>query len=119
MSAIWHTPPDLPDTGDMVGYDVEAVDGGIGSIDEASWHTDRAHLVVDTGPWIFGRRVLVPAGTVSSIDHESRTVHVELTKDAVKASPEYDPDRRALDEPEFWDAYDAHYRAHGGGGLIV
>ena len=32
---------------------VEATDGRIGSVDEASDDTDARWLVVDTGPWIF------------------------------------------------------------------
>ncbi|GAA3379306.1 hypothetical protein GCM10020367_62310 [Streptomyces sannanensis] len=48
---------------------------------------DRSCIVVDTGPWIFGRQVLLPAGVVSRIDSESRTVYVNCTKDEVKAAP--------------------------------
>ena len=50
---------------DLTGYSVAAVDGDIGRVDEA---TDEllgsSYLVVDTGPWIFGRKVLLPAGVV-------------------------------------------------------
>jgi hypothetical protein len=49
----------------IAGFHVEAVDGHIGSIDEASYEVGGAYLVVDTGPWIFGRKVLLPAGTCS------------------------------------------------------
>jgi hypothetical protein len=81
------------DTGagaDLVGYKVEATDGRIGSVDEASFEVDSAHLVVDTGPWIFDRKVLLPAGTVQRVDHDARTVYVDRTKDQIKGSPEYD-----------------------------
>nr|WP_246001903.1 PRC-barrel domain-containing protein [Allorhizocola rhizosphaerae] len=73
------------------GYGVEAADGSIGTIDEASYEVDAAYLVVDTGPWIFGRKVLLPAGTVNHIDHLERKVYVDRTKDQIKDSPEYDP----------------------------
>jgi hypothetical protein len=75
---------------ELVGYHVEATDGGIGSVDEASFEVDSAHLVVDTGPWIFGRKVLLPAGTVQRVDHDERKVYVDRTKDQIKNSPEYD-----------------------------
>jgi hypothetical protein len=81
------------------GYDVEATDGGIGSVDEASNEVDGAHLVVDTGPWIFGRKVLLPAGTVQRVDHTERKVYVDLTKEQIKNSPEYDPD--TFDKPDY------------------
>ena len=77
---------------DLVGYHVEATDGRIGKIDEASHATDESYLVVDTGPWIFGKKVLIPAGTVTHIDHTDRKVYVDRTKDQVKASPEFDAD---------------------------
>jgi hypothetical protein len=76
---------------DLVGYHVEALDGGIGSIDEASQDVDASWVIVDTGPWIFGRRVLLPAGTVRRVDHRDRTVYVDRTKEQIKDSPEYDP----------------------------
>ena len=115
MSAIWQSPPDIPDTGDVIGYHVEAVDGGIGTIDEASWDTDRAHLVVDTGPWIFGRKVLVPAGMVEIVDHPATTVHLSLTKEQVKAGPEYDAARHTESDHDFWRPYDDYYAGLPGG----
>jgi hypothetical protein len=77
---------------DLSGYKVEASDGSIGSVDEASYEVGDAWLVVDTGPWIFGRKVLLPAGTVQHFDHRDRKVYVDRTKEQIKDSPEYDPD---------------------------
>ncbi|GIE84566.1 PRC-barrel domain-containing protein [Actinoplanes regularis] len=75
---------------DLVGYRVEATDGHIGSIDQASYDVGSAYLVVDTGPWIFGSKVLLPAGTVQNVDYQGRKVYVDRTKDQIKSSPEYD-----------------------------
>src|ERR1700759_2538178 len=52
---------------DLAGYHVEALDGRIGSIDEASYDVGRSYMVVDTGPGIFGHKGLFPAGTVPCI----------------------------------------------------
>ena len=49
---------------DVSGYEVEASDGSIGKVDEATYDTGRSYLVVDTGPWIFGKKVMLPAGVV-------------------------------------------------------
>ncbi len=46
--------------------------------------------MVDTGPWIFGRKVVLPARAVESIDLDNRKVAVRLTKDQIKGSPELD-----------------------------
>ena len=35
---------------DVVGYSVEALDGSIGKIDEATFDAGTAYIVVDTGP---------------------------------------------------------------------
>lgn len=41
----------------LVGYKVHATDGDIGKVDEANDEVGSAQIVVDTGPWIFGRKV--------------------------------------------------------------
>ena len=75
---------------DLVGYKVEASDGGIGKVDRASHEVNSSYLVVDTGPWIFGKKVMLPAGTVNHVDHDERKVYVDRSKDQIKAAPEYD-----------------------------
>lgn len=75
---------------DLVGYKVEASDGGIGKVDRASHEVNSSYLVVDTGPWIFGKKVMLPAGTVNHVDHVERKVYVDRSKDQIKAAPEYD-----------------------------
>jgi hypothetical protein len=93
--------------GDLVGYSVEATDGRIGSIDEASTETGSSYLIVDTGPWIFGRKVLLPAGTVQRVDHDEQKVYVDRTKDRIKDSPEYDPD--TFGKPEYRARVGSYY----------
>ena len=74
----------------ITGYDVEAIDGSIGKIDDATLETDSGHIVVDTGPWIFGKKVMLPAGVLKSVDHVNEKVFVNRTKDEIKSSPEFD-----------------------------
>src|SRR6188474_2179956 len=69
-----------PGSGNLVGYHVHASDGSIGKIDEASDEVGTSRIVVDTGPWIFGRKVVLPAGTVQNVDDVERIVYVDLTK---------------------------------------
>jgi hypothetical protein len=82
---------------DIVGYQVEALDGSIGKIDEATNDTAASQLVVDTGPWIFGKKVLLPAGVIGRIDPQNETVEVHRTKSEIKNAPEYD-ESKATDE---------------------
>lgn len=92
---------------DLTGYKVEAADGGIGKVDEASNEVAAQCVVVDTGPWIFGKKVLLPAGTVNHIDHDERKVYVDRTKDQIKSAPEFDPD--TYQDPVYRDKLGGYY----------
>ncbi|MGW7312528.1 PRC-barrel domain-containing protein [Streptomyces sp. NPDC054865] len=77
----------------LVGFKVEASDGHIGKVDEATEEVGSSYIVVDTGPWIFGKEVLLPAGTVVRVDAKEEKIMVSLTKEQIKNSPEYDKDK--------------------------
>jgi hypothetical protein len=98
---------------DLSGYTVQATDGRVGTVDETGASGGAGWLVVDTGPWIFGRKVILPVGTVTRVDHLDRAVHVDRSRDEVKHSPEYDPD--TFDTPGYRQAvgryYEDSYRA--------
>jgi hypothetical protein len=79
-------------TTDLTGFSVEATDGSIGKIDEASNDAGASYIVVDTGPWIFGKKVVLPAGVVTRIDHDEECVFVDRSRDEIKDAPEFDPD---------------------------
>jgi hypothetical protein len=74
----------------IVGYEIEALDGSIGKVDEATYDAGASYIVVDTGPWIFGKKVMLPAGIVRGIDDVAEKVLVNRTKDQIKNAPEYD-----------------------------
>ena len=78
---------------DLTGFTVEALDGDIGKIDEATNEVGGSYIVVDTGPWIFGKKVLLPAGVLRDADFDDEKVFVNRTKDQIKNSPEFDADR--------------------------
>ena len=78
------------DGSDVVGYGVEALDGSIGKIHEDTLDAGSAYVVVDTGPWIFGKKVMLPAGIISDIDRDDEKVFVNRTKDQIKDAPEFD-----------------------------
>src|SRR5919204_3930056 len=78
-------------TTDLTGFKVEASDGSIGKVDEATYDMGSSYLIVDTGPWIFGKKVMLPAGTVQTVDVDNQKVLVDRTKDEIKNAPEFDP----------------------------
>ncbi|MFB7178532.1 PRC-barrel domain-containing protein [Streptomyces sp. NPDC056257] len=93
---------------DLVGFKVEATDGGIGKVDKHSDAVDAAHLVVDTGVWIFGKHVLLPAGTIRRIDTAERKVYVDRTKDQIKAAPDFD-EIKYRGQAGYLDEFARHY----------
>ena len=78
---------------DLTGFSVEATDGGIGKIDEATYQTSESYIVVDTGPWILGKKVLLPAGVIDRVDSLAETVYMKRSKDEIKNAPEFDESR--------------------------
>jgi len=92
MMDVWVYRDQSWTTQNLTGFKVEATDGGIGKVDEASYDVGAGYIVVDTGPWIFGKKVMLPAGTIDTVDFEDEKVYVKLNKDQIKDSPEFDPD---------------------------
>jgi hypothetical protein len=96
----------------LIGYGVEALDGKIGRIDESSSEVGAAWIVVDTGPWIFGKKVMLPAGVIGDIDTDAETVFVNRTKEQIKDAPELDDDYR---DESYRSGLGAYYGEGGAG----
>ncbi len=97
---------------DISGFGVEAVDGSIGKVDEATYDVGRSYIVVDTGPWIFGKKVMIPAGVVRGIDEPEQLVFVNRTKEQIKHAPEYD---ESLVDDTYRSDLGAYYGPGGSG----
>ena len=102
------------DKANFVGYEVEALDGSIGKVDEASYDAGSAYIVIDTGPWIFGKKVMLPAGTIQRVDHEDEKILVSRTKDQIKNAPEFE-EGIAYDS-SYRGRLSSYYEERGGGG---
>lgn len=80
---------------DIVGFDLYSADDKVGSVDNLLVD-DRGqfrYLVVNTGLWIFGKKVLLPIGQ-SRISFPDRRVYVDgLTQAQVENLPEYHEDQ--------------------------
>ncbi|WP_329131512.1 PRC-barrel domain containing protein [Streptomyces sp. NBC_00670] len=108
----WAYAPDSGHTEGQVltGFSVAAADGTIGHVDRQVERDGMRHLIVDTGVWVFGKSMLIPAGLVTAIDGEARRVTLACTKDEVKSAPVFRTDSETLD-PEYLDRVDAYYRS--------
>ena len=78
------------------GYALEANDGQIGTLrdflfDDANWTV--RWLVVETGSWLTGRKVILPTSALGHPDPTKETFPVKLTKQQVSESPVIGMDR--------------------------
>ncbi|HJU98619.1 MAG TPA: hypothetical protein VJ644_11640 [Jiangellaceae bacterium] len=94
---------------DLTGFSIAAVDGDIGHVDEATYDTGASYLVVDTGPWIFGRKVMLPAGVIERIDTAEKKLYVDRTKDQIKDAPEFDEHERLAEDVGYRERLGTYY----------
>ena len=97
----------LPEERGLAGYHVEATDGHIGTVLEAHEEGGGTALIVSTGHWIGGRKVMLPAGVVERIDAPGKRVYVNRSKAEIKAAPEFD--ERTFGHPEYREEISRHY----------
>jgi uncharacterized protein YrrD len=82
----------LRSTQAVTGYDIEALDGEIGHvedfiIDDETWAI--RYLIVDTHNWWPGKKVLVSPQWIERVSWGERKVFVNLSREIIKQSPEY------------------------------
>jgi hypothetical protein len=85
----------LRGTAEVIDYDIEAIDGGIGTlsdllIDDEYWYIP--YLIVDTGKWLPGKKVMVSPDYISAIRWRTATIYANVDRESIEHSPAYDPD---------------------------
>lgn len=84
----------LRSVAEVLGYHIHAQDGEFGHVEdmiveESSW-TIRL-LAIDTRNWLPGRKVVVSTPWIKDIRWPDATVVVDLSREAIKKAPKYDP----------------------------
>ena len=84
--------PHLRSTHEVRGYNIQAVDGEIGHvedfiIDNETWAI--RYLIIDTQNWWPGKKVLVSPHWIERVSWSESKVFVNLTRESIKRSPEY------------------------------
>jgi hypothetical protein len=95
----------------VLGLNIKARDGRIGSVDDflvedQKWNM--LYMVVDTGAWLTGKKVIISPQWVESIRWGKSDVEVDLSRETIKNSPEYEPSQ-PLDE-EYEDRLSEYYK---------
>jgi len=88
--------PHLRSTNEVEGYHIHANDGEIGHVvdyivDDEKWNI--CCLIADTRNWLPGRKVLIASQWITRIDWDESEVYVNLSRESIKNSPEYDPSK--------------------------
>ena len=100
----------------LEGIRILAANQEVGTVEEAYFDDGKwvvRYLVVDTGGWLGGRRVLISPYAVQEIDWQNRALWVNLSRDEVEGSPGIDTDKpvsrqqeaeyhRYYGYPEYW-----------------
>ncbi len=88
----------------LSGYTIGATDGEIGRVRDLYFGDRRwavRYLVVDTGHWLAGRRVLVSPLSLRGADHERRVLRAALTRAQVASGPDFDTEKPVSRQHEF------------------
>lgn len=109
--------PHLRSIEEVNGYSIRALDGSIGHVEDFIFEDSTLiirYMVIDTRNFLPGRKVLISPEWIKNVDWKSKEVSVNMTCDAIKNSPEFDPTapvNRAYElqlydfygRPAYWD----------------
>lgn len=110
----------LRSVAELQDYTIGAIDGTMGHLkdfyfDDIAWVA--RYLVVDTGAWLSGRKVLISPFAAGDPDWEARTIPVRLSREQVRNSPGIDTAKPVSrqHEMDYLDYYQYPYYWGGGG----
>lgn len=81
---------------DLFGHKLTATDGEIGHLkdayfDDQSWAV--RYLIADTGSWLSGFQVLLSPHSLGHFEHDTRILHLNLTRRKIENSPKIETHR--------------------------
>src|SRR5690606_27469378 len=77
----------------LKGYAIKATDDELGKVKEIYFDDERwgmRYLVVETGTWLSQRTVLISPYSITGVDDLEEFIHVSLTREQVRNSPDID-----------------------------
>lgn len=89
--------PHLRSASEVSGYHLHATDGDLGHVHDFMIADDDwaiRYIVVETGTWWTGKKVLIPTQWIREVNWERSKVYVEVSQAAIKAAPEYSDELR-------------------------
>jgi sporulation protein YlmC with PRC-barrel domain len=106
--------PNLRSTHEVSSYHIQATDGEIGHvedfiIDDETWEI--RYLIIKTHDWWYGKKILISPRWIEHISWETWKVFVNLSRDIIKRSPEYNEE--TLLTREYETGLHQHYNIKG------
>ena len=104
----------------MKKFEIVATDGRIGAVDDFYFDDERwaiRYVVVDTGRWLPGRRVLISPLSISHFEWGAQRLLLSISRDRVKDSPGIDTHQPVSrrHERDYFDYYGyPYYWGHAG-----
>ena len=108
----------LRDVKNLEGYAIGATDGELGTVKDLYFDDEQwviRYLVVETGGWLSGRRVLISPSAVHGVAWDKHKIDVRLTRQQVRGSPSIDTNKPVSRQHEmtFYDYYGYPYYWEG------
>src|ERR671931_167003 len=83
---------------DIVGYEVEDLQGTIGEVDSTTEELVPSFISVDTSSALNGGRMTLPAAVIERVDHDARKVYVDRRHNEITNAPESSSDAPGKDD---------------------
>lgn len=76
---------------ESLGYTILATDGEIGEVSDFLLDDELKlrYLVIDTGHWLPGKKVMLSTAWISSVDSQKQTVVMNIDKKRIEEGPNY------------------------------
>nr|WP_309686099.1 PRC-barrel domain-containing protein [Armatimonas sp.] len=96
------------------GLTIHALDGEVGRVDEFLFDDEYwtvRYLIVDTGNWLVGRKVLISPLALGGVNWDQQTLQVNLTREQIEKSPGVETDQPVSRQWEigYYDYYALPY----------
>jgi len=109
---------------ELRNFTLGATDGEIGKVkdfyfDDQTWKL--RYLVVETGNWLFGRKVLISPAALHALNWDNRVFPTNLSKEQIKNSPNINTDKPVSkqDESSLHSFYSWPHDLGGGMGYMT
>jgi len=102
--------PHLRSVAEVTGYHVHATDGPIGHVENfiiGDEHWDIRYIIIDTRNFWPGKHVLIAPHAATEVDWHRHEIRLNLSREAVRTSPEWNPDD--LIDAAFEQSLHTHY----------